>query len=80
MTKVQALEVFRADVLPWIADRCERDGVPDQPARAEAWNNWTDAMCKDGQITVRQYETWVMPDRLYTERARPVPCGSWGGL
>ena len=27
----------------------------------EAWNDWTDGLCKNGQITQRQYERWLMP-------------------
>ena len=41
-------------------------GIPqgDWPARSEAWNNYTDMLCKDGQITSKQYETWAHPAGL----------------
>lgn len=32
-------------------------GYIDRPMRAEAWNNFTDALCKSRRITRRQYET-----------------------
>jgi hypothetical protein len=61
MTKAQALEVFRADIMPIVRERFERDGRADYPARSEAWNEYTDSLCKDGSITLRQYETWTAP-------------------
>ena len=33
----------------------------DKPALREAWNNFTDMLCKDGRITPRQYDTWLNP-------------------
>ena len=52
MTKTEALKLFR-----------EIDNSPkgDVVWRREAWNNFTDALCKDRQITPRQYETWTNP-------------------
>jgi len=61
MTKVQAKKEFRAYVLPTVKERYEIWGNPDWPARREAWNNFTDQLCKDGRITLRQYETWGNP-------------------
>lgn len=61
MTKAQALATFRRDVLPAVRAEYEQDGRVDAVARREAWNNWTDALCKDRQITSRQYETWDNP-------------------
>jgi len=29
--------------------------------KREAWNNFTDALCKYRQITDRQYDTWDNP-------------------
>jgi len=29
----------------------EKDGVPDWPARRTAWVNWTDQICRDGEIS-----------------------------
>ena len=53
---------FLEYILPSVKRQYERDGVPDPPARREAWNNWTDSLCKDGCITPRQYEEWDQPD------------------
>lgn len=58
MTKVQALRRFRRDVMP---DVVARYGRHDKPACREAWNNWTDGLHRDGEITTRQYETWEGP-------------------
>ncbi|KKN58900.1 hypothetical protein LCGC14_0547020 [marine sediment metagenome] len=33
----------------------------DKPMRSEAWNDFTDALCKEGRITMKQYETWTHP-------------------
>ena len=43
----------------------ELDGHRDGPARRETWNNWTDSLCKDGQISDWQYMKWSHPDYLY---------------
>lgn len=61
MTKQQAVAAFMADVLPDVKAQYEQDGVPDWPARSEAWNNYTDALRKDRQITAKQYDTWTHP-------------------
>jgi folate-dependent tRNA-U54 methylase TrmFO/GidA len=61
MTKREALDIFREFELPAIRQRYEKDGRVDHPARREGWNNYTDALCKAGQITMRQYETWGNP-------------------
>lgn len=56
MTKREATAEF-AEL--W-ADAVEQNPrlAGDKPAKREAWNNYTDALCKDGRITTRQYETW----------------------
>lgn len=61
MTKREAVAEYKREILPAVKAQYERDGRIDGPARAEAWNNWTDALCKDGRITMRQYETWTHP-------------------
>lgn len=58
MTKREALRIFRTQVLPAVIVQY---GPKDAPARCEAWNDWTDALCKDRQITLRQYESWTNP-------------------
>ncbi len=63
MTKAEAWARFRDEILPsiWAA---EGPRGPDRPRRAEAWNNYTDELCKDGQITLKQYESWTHPRGL----------------
>lgn len=33
----------------------------DKVAKQQAWSDFTDALCKDGQITEHQYNTWSNP-------------------
>jgi len=33
----------------------------DKPALREAGGIYTDALCRDGRITQRQYDTWTCP-------------------
>ena len=61
MTKREAEILFREHVLPVVKATFEKDGRIDRPARDEAWNDWTDSLCKSGKITLRQYETWGHP-------------------
>jgi len=61
MTKKAALSSFRRYVLPQIKARYEKDGVVDKSARREAWNNYTDFLCRTSLITEKQYETWSNP-------------------
>lgn len=61
VTKKQVEAIFREDILPEIRKRYEKDGRIDHPARREEWNNYTDSLCKDGKITLHQYETWSNP-------------------
>ena len=51
-TKKQALKEFREFYL-----------IPknDIPAKREAWNNFTDSLCKDRIISSRQYSNWTNP-------------------
>ncbi len=58
MTWEQACEQFESEVFPYAQAQYEQDGVPDWPARREAWNNWTDSLCKNGQISDWQYANW----------------------
>ena len=52
---------FETFVLPLIQDRYEQDGEPDYIARSEAWNDWTDSLCKDQVISDWQYANWSQP-------------------
>lgn len=33
----------------------------DKPMRDQAWNDFTDSLCKEGRITLKQYESWTHP-------------------
>ena len=61
MTFACACEYFTEEILPMIQEQYEQDGVPDWPARCEAWINWTDMLCKDGEISEWQYANWSHP-------------------
>jgi len=61
MTKQEAVKQFKEDVLPYVKERYEQDGIRDLPARREAFNNFTDWLCKEGYITSWQYENWTHP-------------------
>ncbi len=56
-----ACHTFEFEILPMVKEAYEQDGEPDWPARSEAWNNWTDSLCKDGQISDWQYHNWTHP-------------------
>ena len=60
----QACEIFREDVLPHVIERYESDGIKDGPARRETWNDWTDSLCKNRQISDWQYANWSHPSYL----------------
>ena len=69
MTKPQAEAVFRKHHLPLIKGHEARQGRSvDGPVRREAWNNFTDMLCKGGLITGTQYHNWVQPRWLESSR------------
>lgn len=47
-------------------------GADDEPAMAEAFNNWSDSLCKDGEIHPEQYNQYCYVGK-YAE-----PCESCG--
>ena len=52
MTKVEALSLF---------NQVDRSPKGDRVWKRESWSNFTDALCKEGSISMRQYETWSNP-------------------
>lgn len=52
MTLREARKMFRNEIAVNIPKN-------DRAMLDEAFNNWTDALCKDGTITERQYNTWT---------------------
>ena len=61
MTKREAVSEWRSGYFQSVRADYEADGVRDWPARREAWNNFTDALCKEGRITSKQYDSWTSP-------------------
>ena len=61
MLHADACNFFEHEILPFLRRQYEQDGQPDWPARREEWNNWTDFLCKDGQISDWQYANWSQP-------------------
>ena len=53
MTKREAKANFLAVSVP--------EGLNDKPAMRYAWGLYTDLLCKEGYITLKQYETWTCP-------------------
>lgn len=66
MTKQQFDQEFKQNDLHEIAKQYERDGVPDRPARREAYNNKVDAYQKDGLISEDDANGWCITDSLET--------------
>lgn len=54
LTKREVESHFRHHVLPPM-------GVKDGPAVREVWNDYIDALHRDGQITSHQADTWSQP-------------------
>lgn len=65
LTKAQFEDVFREEVLPHVIDRFERDGIPDKPARREAWNDTVDAYIRDRMLP-EAAGNWAHPRWLET--------------
>ena len=52
---------FDEEILPLVV---EQYGEDDGPAIAEAFNDWTDSLCKDGEIHELQYNAYCYVGRL----------------
>lgn len=52
--KKQAEELFKAEILPGLSKN-------DKPAKRLAWGMFINSLCRDGQITSKQYKTWTNP-------------------
>jgi len=57
MTRTQALQRFRKNIVPLITRYQKVSGG----ACAKAWENWMVGMHKAGEITKQQSETWTGP-------------------
>jgi len=67
MTRNQVWQQFKTDILPHIKKTYERDGIPDKPARREAWNNYVDSLAQDGLVSYDDADNWSHPRGLETE-------------
>lgn len=59
ITKVQALEQFRLNWKSLCIAYPKLKG--DTVWKREEWNNFTDALCKEGYISDSQYNNWSNP-------------------
>ena len=62
ITRDEAIANFTENILPWVKEQYEQDGVADFPARSEAWNNFVDDLHQDGKISDWQVNNWSHPD------------------
>jgi len=58
MTKAIALANFKQDVYLVVI---EVYGLKDKAAMRLEWHTYTDRLCRDQLITMKQYETWTSP-------------------
>lgn len=61
MTHEQVEKMYLERVFPGVTRKYEADGVPDWPARREAWNNLVDQLQKNRQVTEEDAKTWLAP-------------------
>lgn len=54
LTKIQVEKMFKREVYPNL-------DKSDKPAIRLAWHIFIDTLCKDGEISLRQYESWSVP-------------------
>ena len=59
MTKAEAVKLFRFIYKVKAIQLGYRRG--DEVAERTEWNDYTDALCKDGLITQKQRENWDQP-------------------
>ena len=58
MTKLEAKQEF---IELWGEQTIHNRRMHDKPALREAWNDFTDALCKGGRIAQKQYDEWLNP-------------------
>lgn len=54
-TEEELSQKFDDEIAPLIV---KQYGEDDQPAMNEGFNNWTDGLCKDGEIHSEQYDKY----------------------
>ena len=63
----EVIEWWEENELEFVKEQYEKDGVIDKVARAESFNNFTDALCKNGEISEEMYNEICLPDELLGE-------------
>jgi hypothetical protein len=71
MTKREFEEYFSSEVLPMVAEKYEQDGIPDKPARREAWNDTVDFYIQEGMLP-ESAGNWSHPRWLETRKPNPM--------
>jgi len=61
MTKLQAVEIFKNEILPDIKEVEKHYTAKDICMRSLEWSCFTDSLCKNGDITESQYNRWSTP-------------------
>lgn len=54
LTKKEVTAQFKDYILPSL-------NISDKPLISYEWGVYTDTLCKNGEISMNQYETWIMP-------------------
>jgi hypothetical protein len=53
-----AVQQFTDCILPMVQEEYEQDGIPDIPARSEAWSNFVDGLHCNDEISDWQANNW----------------------
>ena len=68
MTQDEFDSYYKHVILEAIAQEYEQDGIPDRPARREAYNNTVDYLTKIGQVSEQDANEWCISDSLETTK------------
>ena len=60
MTRREAVRAWANEVLPLIQRAYETERI-DWVARRESWGVFVDGLCKEGRVSLKQYESWSLP-------------------
>jgi hypothetical protein len=63
MKKIKAVEIFKIDIMPDIKKEERKISLKfrDLPMRRQAWNDFCDYLCMEGEITDAQRMNWTQP-------------------
>ena len=54
MTKKEVEKLFKTEIYPTL-------NKSDKPMIRELWHSFTDTLCKNGEISEKQYDNWNTP-------------------